>query len=88
MGKRGRRVEAWMKTRGDDRERERERERESRRSPQFITEIKVKASTDLNDRASASLEKGRGRQDRAINRKRQRDMIIMGKKEKKRDGGT
>lgn len=36
-------------------------ERECRRSPQFITEIKVKASTDLRERARASLEKGRGR---------------------------
>lgn len=51
-------MEAWTKTRGDDRERERER---VQKISQFITEIKVKASTDLNDRARASLEKGGGR---------------------------
>lgn len=39
--------------------------------------------TDLNDRARASLEKRERQADTAINRKRQRDMRIMKKKEKK-----
>lgn len=59
-----------MKTRGDDREGARQSARESSR--QFISEIKVKASTDLNDSARASLAKERGSQT-VINRERHRD---------------
>lgn len=67
-----------MKTRGDDRE----RERECRRSLQFITEIKVKASTDLRRRESIIRERER-EADRERSRRRRSEMTIM---EKEGDG--